>query len=154
MNSPLLSELIDDYHPKVVVKHNSAVGLYTTVWVPQQLHDGSFQLRRGRLTEVQHLSEKIEQQLSLLVPLGETFGDVHLRWQLVVLVPHSLGVQVAFDVSGGHPLTYFRVAELGPVRLPQPCPATLTWNRRHENKTEGLQPCQRLSEAAQLRAKC
>lgn len=130
----LLSCLIYDYDSKVVVKANSTFNLHAAVWVPEKLQHTSSQLLGGSFTKVQHLCEKIEKQLSLLISFNKTLSDIHLRWQVKALVAHSLGVQDAFDVSCGYALTYFCVAELSPVFPPQLPPAAPLWNRCNRNK--------------------
>lgn len=121
------------YDFQVVIEEDPAFSLLTALGVPQQLQDSLSELGGGRLTEVQHLSKEVQQQLSSLVSFSETLCDIHVRLQLVALVGNPTSIQNAFDICSRHTLTDFLVAQLAAEGSPQLSPATLT---RHQNNQE------------------
>lgn len=121
----ILTWCTQDDDAQVVVEEDPAPRLHTALGVPQQPQYPLSELGGGRLTEVQHLREEVQQQLSGLVSFSEALGDVHVRLQLVVLVGDSTGVQKVPDVCSGHTLTDLCVAQLAAEGSPQFAPAAL-----------------------------
>lgn len=84
----------------------------------EELQHSGPQVWRSALTEIHHLCQEVQQELSFLISSCEALGDVHLRWKSVALVGDSFSVQKVPDVSGCDALTDVGLAQLSPVGSP------------------------------------